>query len=147
VRRPVAALTLVSAFLLFQAASLRANTERCGEKQDQWLHHADPKTWASLYRLFRQFSQCDDGEIAEGFSKHVAQLLLNQWTHLTSLDHLMTSDAAFGEFVLRHIDATLSEDELKAIAANTRDHCPTGEGQLCRRIGIEADRSLNELRR
>ena len=129
-------------------ASARASTQdHCDEKQDQWFHQADPKTWGGLYRLFKRFGQCDDGAIGEGFSEDVAQLFLKQWTHLDVLSHLMASDKSFKKFVLRHIDATLDEDELKAIADNSKSHCPTGEAQLCRSIGIEAHRSLEELRK
>ena len=139
---------MTSLFACFLTASARASTQdHCDEKQDQWLHQAEPKTWGSLYRLFGQFGQYDDGEIAEGVSEDVAQLFLKQWTHLDTLNHLITSDKSFEKFVFRHIDATLSEDELRTIAHNSRAHCPTGEARLCHSVGIEADRSLNELRK
>jgi hypothetical protein len=55
--------TLVACSL---TASARANTQdHCDEKQDQWFHQADPKTWGGLYRLFKEFGQCDDGAIGE----------------------------------------------------------------------------------
>ena len=136
---------LVSCFL---TASVRASTDdHCDEKQDQWLHQADPKNWGGLYRLFRQFGPCDDGAIAEGLSEDVAQLFLKQWAHLDVLNHLVASDKSFGKFVLRPIDATLEEDELKSIADNSKAHCPTGEARLCQSVNAEADRSLNELRK
>lgn len=132
----------------FVTASARASAQNhCDEKQEQWLHQADPKSWSELYRLFNDFGQCDDGAIGEGFSEDVAQLLLKQWTHLDALNHLMVSDKSFGKFVLRHVDATLDEHELKAIADNSRSHCPVGEAQLCHSIGIEAQRRLEELRK
>lgn len=124
-----------------------SSQDDCDEKQDQWFHQADPKTWSDLYRLFKTFGQCDDGAIGEGFSEDVAQLFLKQWIHLDTLKHLMASDKSFERFVLRHLDTTLDENELKAIAENARSHCPTGEARLCQSIEIEAQRSLEELRK
>lgn len=113
--------------------------------QEQELNHAEPKNWGSLYRLFRQFGGCDDGALGEGFSEDVAQLLSKQWAHIDALGRLTTADRAFERFVLHHIDATLSEDELKIIANNSRSRCPVGEKHLCQLILTRAQNSLDEL--
>ena len=119
--------------------------DHCDEKQASFLHQADPKTWDSLYRLFKQFGQCDDGGIAEGFSEDVAQLFLKHWVHLDALSRIVASDRSFEKFVLGHIDATLSEDELKAIEQNSKTLCPARQARLCESINAAADRGLNEL--
>ena len=77
----------------------------------------------------------------------MGQLFLRQWAHLDVLNHLTASDKPFGEFVLRHIDATISEDELRVILDLSNSHCPTGESELCHLVAIRADDSLNELRK
>jgi hypothetical protein len=134
------------AFAGFLTASPGASAQdHCDEKQASFLHQADPKTWDSLYRLFKQFGQCDDGGIAEGFSEDVAQLFLKQWAHLDALSRIVVSDRLFQKFVLRHIDATLSEDELKAIEQNSKTLCPARQARLCESINAAADRGLNEL--
>jgi len=61
--------------------------------------------------------------MAEGFSDDVAQLLSKQWTNLDALSRLTAADKRFERFVLRHVDATLSDDELKAIAENSTLRC------------------------
>jgi len=119
--------------------------ESCDEVQAQYLQHAAPKSWDSLHRLFKQIGRCDDGALAEGFSDDVAQLFMKQWAHLDVLKHLMASDKSFAQFVLLHIDPTLSTDELTAIAENSKSHCPPGDAQLCQTIGADAQRSLQEL--
>jgi hypothetical protein len=130
------------------AALARANTQnKCDEKQDLWLHQVRPKTWAGLYRLFKEFGACDDGAIGEGFSEDVTQLLLKRWAHIDALNHLIAADKSFEGFVLRHIDSTLDDDELTAIAHNARSHCPTGQSQLCRSIRIKAQRSQDSPRK
>jgi hypothetical protein len=141
-----AVITTLLAFPI-RASAGASTQDHCDEKQDQWFHQVDPKTWGGLYRLFGEFGQCDDGAIGEGFSEDVAQLFLKQWTHLDALSHFMASDKPFKKFVLQHIDATLDENELKAIDDNSRSHCPPGEAKLCRSIGIQTRQSLEELRK
>lgn len=116
-----------------------------GTQERQALQQAEPKDWSSLYRLFKQFSGCDDGAIGEGFSEDVAQLFSKQWAHLHTLSRLTATDKAFEHFVLRHIDATLSDEELRAIGNNSRLHCPTGEKRLCQLVQARVQSSLDEL--
>ena len=119
----------------------------CGKAENQVIEGASPKNWRSLYSLFKRFGGCDDGAIGEGFSEDVAQLLLKQWTHLDTFNRLATADKAFEQFVLRHIDATLSEDELKVIVENSAFRCPAGEKRLCGLVSARASESLDELRK
>ena len=118
-----------------------------GAQERQALQQAEPKDWGSLYRLFKQFGGCDDGAIGEGFSEDVAQLLSKQWTHLDALSRFTTADKTFERFVLRHVDATLSDGELKVIANNSRLHCPTGEKRLCQLLRTRAQSALDEMRK
>jgi len=118
-----------------------------GAQERQALQQAEPKDWGTLYRLFKQFGGCDDGAIGEGFSEDVAQLFSKQWARLDTLGRLTTTDKAFEQFVLRHIDATLSGDELKAIGNNSRFHCPSGEKRLCQLVRVRVQSSLDEMRR
>lgn len=137
-------------FLLACLLAAPANAkpqDHCEEKQSQWFHQAHPKTWIALHNLFREFGDCDDGAIAEGFSEDVAQLFLKEWMHLDVLNTLIASDVPFKKFVLRHIDATLDQDELNGIAENAKSHCPLWGAQLCRSVGTAAQRSLAQLSR
>jgi hypothetical protein len=77
----------------------------------------------------------------------VAQLFSKQWIHLDTFSRLATADKAFEQFVLRHIDATLSEDELKGMIENSTSHCPTKEKRLCSLVKSKAMDGLDELRK
>jgi len=105
------------------------------------------KDWDAAYRIFKRFGQCDDGAIAEGYSEAIAQLLAHDWEHLNVLIRLTSSDKAFKEFVLRHIDETLSEDELQAIVSNSRLRCPIGGKAFCKLIETRAVTSLDGVRK
>jgi len=140
--------TTVSAMVIACALAVpaRAGPQKpCDEVGDQFLLHPTPKSWGSLHRLFKQIGRCDDGALGEGFSDDVAQLFIKQWAHLDELKHLMASDRSFAQFVFRHIDATLSEEELRAVEENSKSRCPSGDAQLCQTIGTLARKSLEEL--
>jgi hypothetical protein len=100
----------------------------------QALNRSPAKDWNELYRAFKQFSACDDGAIAEGFSDEIAQLLVKQWNRLNVLSRLVTADKNFEKFVIRHIDETLSLEESAAILNNAKSHCPSGEARVCNLI-------------
>jgi hypothetical protein len=144
-----ALLTTVPLYVLagILVTSMRAGTRQdCGKAEKQVIQGTEPKSWGSLYRLFKQFGDCDDGAIGEGFSEDVAQLFSKQWAHLDALSRLTASDKPFERFVLRHIDATLTDDELKAIANNSKSRCPTGEKRFCQLLQARVQSSLNEQR-
>jgi hypothetical protein len=89
--------------------------------------------WDSVYRSFKRYAHCDDGAIAEAYSDSVGRLLARDWKHLDALVRL-TSDPDFEEFVIRHIDETMSEDEAALVINNARLHCPPAAKRLCKSI-------------
>lgn len=96
------------------------------------------KDWAALYRAFRLYGICDDGGVAEGFSDAVAKLLANQWQTLPELAKLARSDRQFEQFVFRHLDETVNQEDDLAIVGNAQNRCPNGLAALCRRLVAKA---------
>ena len=92
------------------------------------------RDWNSVYRSFKRFAQCDQGSIGEQYSDSVSRLLVHDWKHLDALLRLTASDPNFEQFVIRHIDETMSEDEAALIINNARLHCPAEAKRLCRSI-------------
>src|SRR5438445_2135806 len=68
--------------------------------------------WDQVYRSYRMFSQCDDGAIAEGYSDAMSKLLTNGWNHFDRLLTLTKNDKPFQQFVMKHINETISDDFL-----------------------------------
>jgi hypothetical protein len=91
------------------------------------------RDWDSIYRSFKRFAHCDEGAIAEEYSDSVGRLLARDWEHLDAFVRL-TSDPSFEQFVIRHIDETMSEDEAALVIKNARQHCPSGAKRLCKSI-------------
>lgn len=92
------------------------------------------KTWHAIYLSFTRYANCDDGAIAEGYSESVAQLLANQWQDLEELEKLTSKNREFYDFVLGHIDESISADESRSIGQNARSHCPASGKMLCQSI-------------
>lgn len=84
-----------------------------------------------VYRSYKQFSQCDDGAIAEGYSDSITRLLADEWKSFSRLHVLTNRSTGFRDFVLKHIDETVPEHRLAKIASNARSACATADRNLC----------------
>ncbi len=141
------ALPVALTICVFAAMPAGASPQgNCGKLNKQSLAQHRPVDWDSLYRQFKQFGACDDGAIGEEFSEEVAQLFSTQWAHLEKLSRLAAADKTFERFVLRHIDATLDENELLVIVDNSKLHCRAGDRRICGLVHARAQESLDALR-
>lgn len=100
------------------------------------------RTWKALYKSYQLYRQCDDGAIAEGYSESVARILVDHWKNLPDLDLLTKADARFRHFVLRHVDATLSTDDVAIVRKRAKRECPAGLDSLCNDLAKQADAAL-----
>ena len=110
-----------------------ATQDMCSTTQSQ---HADVAvdaihSWDGLYKWYKVYLQCDDGGSSEGISEVVARNLVDRWKSLGRLAQLAKDDPRFRAFVLKHIDETLNENDLRQIVSNASTRCPTGLGSLC----------------
>jgi hypothetical protein len=102
------------------------------------------RDWEAMYDAFHRFSPCDDGGVGEGFSDSVAYLLASRWEDLHDLEHFAEANRSFRGFVLKHIDATASDKDLRRILAHTSE-CPGHVRPICREIEARARAALREL--
>jgi hypothetical protein len=91
-------------------------------------------SWDGLYRWYGSYVQCDDGGTAEGISEAIARNLVDRWETLARLSQLTKADSDFGAFVLKHIDATLNDSDIKKINSNASKRCPSAVRSLCESI-------------
>ena len=107
--------------------------------EDQSVHL---KSWQHLYRSFRQFGQCDDGALSEGYSETVVRLLAHDWKHFSELNAIVRTDADFKLFVLRHIDALSAAKDLRLVVRNARQDCPKEARPLCKSLEQASELAL-----
>ena len=109
------------------------------------LDEADTfRGWDALYRSYKKVGHCDDGAIGEGYSESVARILADHWGSLPRFDQLAGKDAAFREFVIRHLDATLNTDDVERIRNMATTHCPPGLRKTCIELAKQADDALKQ---
>jgi hypothetical protein len=102
-------------------------------------------SWDRIHDWYKKYRQCDDGGPAEGVSEAVARNLADRWRTLPRLGEL-AQDAGFRDFVLKHIDETLSGDDLGRISTNATKRCPANLRSLCHELELrtEAAAAANE---
>lgn len=130
----------LSAAIVFCTVCMAATASERKQCTDEEAKRADNetdalKTWNSVYSFYKQFSQCDDGGVAEGVSEAVAKLLANQWDSVGELVKLGSKDKRFEDFVVRHVDKTIDWDhDAPKIHENARLHCPDNSRHLCKAL-------------
>ncbi|RDS78976.1 hypothetical protein DWU98_20175 [Dyella monticola] len=92
---------------------------------------SDLKTWGSVFDSYKKYKQCDDGATAEGYSASVAYLLADKWQDIGQLLSLSGKSNGFRQFVLKHVDETMSKDQSITISKNIKYHCPIAAKVLC----------------
>ena len=90
--------------------------------------------WSGVYKLYKNFSHCDDASIAEGYSDVISRLLSDKWNNVNQLNRLVSRDRGFERFVLKHVDELMSPDQSRKIRNNAVGRCPYRSGRLCKAI-------------
>lgn len=129
---------------LVLTASARSEETNCTQEEAVQAETEASKLhdWDDVYRSFGRFQHCDDGAISEGYSDSIGRLLAHHWITLPRLNALASYDESFKRFVIRHIDETIPNDELKVIVVNASTLCPVKCERLCKLI----EDAANELK-
>jgi hypothetical protein len=123
----------------------QASTEGCSIKKDNSASKRleNSTSLMDIYNVSKLFPGClKGGGISEEVSDGVVVRLSHHWR--SSLRELRGRGASpeFISFVLRHIDATTSSDELQNILSNSKSACPPRAGAICRKIAAAAATAL-----
>src|SRR5258708_159055 len=86
-------------------------------------------TWDTLYRVFH----------AHHFVVH---RLATRWSTVSALAQLIAADSAFGVFVIKHVDATTDEAELRRVLSRSSTSCPPHARALCVAIHTAAGNAV-----
>jgi len=91
-------------------------------------------TWKKVARARKQFANCDDGGVAEGFSDAIARLLARHWAQIPALVSLIHTQPTFESFVLAHLNESDDFDDLKTIRTLATHQCPPTAMNLCAKL-------------
>jgi hypothetical protein len=125
------------------AAALRVSAPMSSCPDDFSTRLASLKSWSALHEIYKQCP--DDGEYGEGLSNTVVTMLANRWTTLPSLERLAARDSSFKRLVLRHIDATTDEKDLRRALSNAQTKCPAKQSRLCAEISAALKAAIADL--
>jgi len=100
-------------------------------------------TWKALHVHYQTYGQCDAGPVREGYAHGVMSLLASRWARLGELARHAREDPAFLDFVVAHLDATSSPEDLEAVRRSAKDGCPRAHRALCHRLEARADAVLH----
>jgi hypothetical protein len=106
----------------------------------------DPEhnSWKEFHNLFIKYKECDDGVYGEGYTDFITRSLARHWDRFNELVKLTASDKVFEDFVLRHIDATADQNDIKLLLANAQQKCPASASSLCSKIIGAGSSALKE---
>ncbi|MGE8279813.1 MAG: hypothetical protein ACN6O2_05195 [Stenotrophomonas sp.] len=126
---------LIATLFAFGLGDARADARPCSSRE-AFAAEQEASTlrdWDALYRSYEQFSHCDDGAISEGYSYSVAWLLTDRWEGFGRLLALAKHSSHFEDFVVSHINETMSQENAKRLLRNLAECPPSGE-KLCSRL-------------
>ena len=105
------------------------------DKETQAERAIDELTsWQKVYDAYTKFVQCDDGAIAEGYTDKISDLLAYNWKAIGELLKFIRINPQFERFILEHVDTLTTQDQAKAIIANSREHCDATAAEFCNRL-------------
>ena len=103
-------------------------------------------SWNNVFLAYREFRQCDDGAIAEGYSEMVARLLVDHWSRLSELQNLIAKDRDFEPFVLKRVNATLDPKDIEKLKHLVKTNCPRTSRVLCTKLLERAEAAARHRR-
>jgi hypothetical protein len=103
------------------------------------------RNWDALYNSYKEFKDCDDGAIGEGYGESVARILADYWNTLPRFTQLAAKHGAFREFLIKHLDATLNMDDVVKIKHEAQTQCPFGLQKTCNDRVKQADAALKDF--
>jgi hypothetical protein len=130
---PERRLALAAVVTMCVASVCGATTRSCPQKNAarEMSEASTLKTWSEVFNSYKKYKQCDDGAIAEGYSASIASLLASHWTDVDQLIKLTNADQNFRQFVIKHVDETMSPDQGKSIKDSASNNCPANGKRLC----------------
>ena len=134
---------------LVSLASAGRGVDTCALSDQQFATAINTlREWPKIHAFYRaHFPPCpDDGMFAEGYSELIVRTLATNWGSLSELGVAARQDTKFKSFVLRHIDATTNEADLRVILASATSLCPEGNVALCAEILKATTNAISELK-
>lgn len=147
VMKKIIATALCGLFPWFLPAAMAEGA--CPVSDKEYLHQiTSAADWVDVHAVFkRNFPGCqDDGLYSDGYSNMVVGVLSSNWRDIELLADMSGKDEAFRKFVLRHVDSSAAEADLRKVLSNAESACPATAHQLCEEIAQRCKQALSGKR-
>lgn len=120
------------------AALLHAADKQCSPAEASRAQKAvdNVMTWGQLNKAWKDWRQCDTGEVADTYTDAMLRLLVD-WKNVDAFADNM-KDPEYKSFVEAHLKSPAAKDDLAAIRSRAKMSCPKGQDALCKDLATIA---------
>ena len=93
-------------------------------------------TWQHLNKAWKDYRQCDTGEVAETFTDAILRLMI-EWKNVEALAEGM-KDPEYASFLEAHIK-TASPADVKDVRSRVTQSCPKGQDAMCKHLAAATE--------
>ena len=93
-------------------------------------------TWQHLNKAWKEWRQCDTGEVAETFSDAILRLMI-EWKDVGVLAEGM-KDPEYASFLAAHLK-TASPADVKDVRSRVTQSCPKGQDAVCKQLAAATE--------
>jgi hypothetical protein len=93
-------------------------------------------TWQHLNKAWKDYRQCDTGEVADTFTDAVLRLMI-EWKNVDALAEGM-KDPEYASFLEAHVKAG-SPADVKDVRSRVTQSCPKGQDAVCKHIAAATE--------
>jgi hypothetical protein len=102
------------------------------------------KLWPEFQAVVVRYGACDDGAIAEMIAEVSIDMLRYRWKEAQTFAALQ-DEGPFRRFVLRHVGATSSPEDLRAVRQNAVHRCGRQSKAFCREVARRCSEAILEI--
>ena len=93
-------------------------------------------TWQHLNKAWKDWRQCDTGEVAETFNDAILRLMI-EWKNVEALAEGM-KDPEYESFLTSHLK-TASAEDVKDVRSRVTQSCPKGQDAVCKQLAAATE--------
>jgi hypothetical protein len=94
-------------------------------------------TWQQLTKAWKDWRQCDTGEVADTYTDALMRLLV-EWKNIDAFADAM-KDAQYQAFVESHLHSPAAKDDVASVRSRATQSCPKAHDALCKQIAAATE--------
>jgi hypothetical protein len=87
-------------------------------------------SYASLNKAWKDYRQCDTGNVEDGFTDAILRLMV-QWKDVETIAIDLQRDPEYKKFIYSHLASPAAKDDRASIYSRAKESCPLTQGAFC----------------